>query len=208
MKKFFIFLLALVSHTLCSSQTVYQKNNIDKNLSGPTYLGTADHGYWEVNCYGPIILTDNGICMNNINIYGVEGNFPMIGFDLWDESDSEFHDLNLKVWNESKVFPITIFFTNGQSITADFDLGNRLKAEFKDSNAFYIRFIQEPFRSNDIMTKFWKLILNYNVEKLTINGHTIVLNNFTYSKYLFHSLMKLYSTKVKTANEILKDVSN
>lgn len=187
------------------SQTTLQKTDIQTSLIGPEYKGPAGGGYWEITYPHPIFVTSNGDCtIENVSIYGIEGKYASIEFTLGGVSNSKLHDLTLSVWDKEKKYPISLYFDNGQSVKLNFVLRNNLKPEFRNSAAGFIRFTQ--CGPNDLNTskKFWELLLNNNITKLIVDGKVINFSEFTYSKFLFNTLLKQYATKVKSGDAIIK----
>lgn len=189
------------------SQTIEQKIDILDNIIGPEYKGTADNGYWEIYCSEPIIVTSNADCIiQNIDIYGNEGSYPLIEFELWSGDNSKLHDLTISVWDKDKNYPVSLYFDNGQSINLNFSIKNFLNPDYKNSNAGYIQFTQIGSNTLSIIDKFWGLLLNSNITKLIVDGKVINFNDFTYSEFVFRTLLKQYATKVKSGGVVIKQL--
>lgn len=204
MKYIFPLILSLFA-MMGYSQTTVQKTDILSYLNGPEFKGPAGDGYWEITCSLPIFVTSNGDCtIQNVDIYGKEDAFALIEFDLWSGSNSKLHDLTLSVWDKYKIYPISLYFDNGQSLNLNFQLKNCLNPDFRNSAAGYIRFTQQGSKDLNTMEKSWVLLLNNNITKLIVDGEVINFDNFTYSKFLFNTLLKQYATKVKSGDAILK----
>lgn len=114
--------------------------------------------------------------------------------------------MTISVWDKDKNYPVSLYFDNGQSINLNFSIKNFLNPDYKNSNAGYIQFTQIGSNTLSIIDKFWGLLLNSNITKLIVDGKVINFNDFTYSEFVFRTLLKQYATKVKSGGVVIKQL--
>lgn len=192
MKKLFTFFLLLFSVLIASGQNAEQKIMVDKSIKGDyqiketstfyTYCDTSFYFNKNKSSVSNIILSDFYAFHDLLIFYNYS-----FSFTLRSLYNSSLYNISKNISNKTDLHNVTVYFSNGQSFTTDFGIQNLGKNSYYFEKAACLKFILNLQINYD--STFWKLLLNYNITKLEINGTSIPFEEFNFSNYIFKMLL-------------------